>query len=1099
MNLNNRLLIRKAKSYCCDLRSDSCSISESIKRVLGTSDKKHYNTMKTNLLTLTSKALFIISLLIINVTPVKAQDSIRVQGQIVTGNNIPVSDVSVSIEGSFELPVITDGEGAFEIVSAPSNSWLIIAPPSLFKTKRVYLNGREKVKIFLTEQELPSGDDELNILAQKRLKRNIISSYSELDVNEIYHNPSISIDQQMQGRVPGMFVTNRSGDPGSGAVTLLRGVNSINANNQPLYVVDGIMLNSQSLFGSNLDGYSYNPLLWVNPLDVSKAIVVKDPAITSTFGSKASNGVVFIETLDPSATETSIEVDVRSGYSMQPSNKIPQMDAGQHKTLINEVLFTSGLRGEDMKEEYPNLFLTPDDDRYIDYQHNTKWQDLIFSDASMYNFNVKVKGGDQIARYGLSIGYIQADGIVKSTSYDAFNLRFISFLNIFTWLKMNAGVSLTFNSSTLKEAAKVKETSPILASLGKSPMLNPYQYDVEGRMMTTLAEVDELGVSNPLAIINNFEGGVNNYNFIYNFGFQVDLRKNLFLNTDFGLNYNVLKEKMFMPNKGMEHYYDNEAWNVSKATNNDFNSFSNSTYLRYDAKLNSNHKLASTTGLNIISNKFQYDWALGKNSHQNDEYRMIQDGLPELREFGGMNRNWNWVSLYENIVYTFKDRYLLTANVSLDGSSRVGDDAANTVKLGGVPFGLFYSGGAAWRLSGESFLKNVSWLEELKLRVSYGKTGNDDIGESSASQYYQSAKFRESVGLYPAVIANPQLSYEMLTQINGGLDLGLIGDRFRLSFDYFKSTTKDMLIYTPLDSYLGYKFRPENGGTMNNKGWEVNTYFRIVDGKSFKWDIQANVSTSKNEITQINGNKLVTDIKGAQIVNMEGESANSFYGYIFEGVIATQQEAASLHLLNNRNMPFQAGDAKYKDISGPSGSPDGIINDYDKTVIGASTPDYFGGLNNSFTYKRWTLSTFLQFTYGNEIFNYVRYINEGMSGLQNQSATVLNRWQYDGQVTDIPRALWKDPIGNTAFSTRWIEDGSYLRVKNITLSYKIPNEFLLFKNGEFYVSANNIFTFSKYLGYDPEFAYSQSQIDQGIDYGMTPQARQFIVGIKFGL
>jgi TonB-linked SusC/RagA family outer membrane protein len=1099
MNLKNRLLKREATSCRCSLDSEYNQIDLNTGSYHGVSGKKHTNIMKTNLLTLTSKAIFMIVLMIINIAPIKAQDSIRVKGKIVTGNNKPVSDVSVSIEGSFELPVITNGDGEFELTSVAPNSWLIIAPTNSFKTKRVYLNNRESIKIFLSEKELPSGEDQLNILAQKRLKRNIISSFSELNVNEIYHTPSMSVDQQMQGRVPGMFVTNRSGDPGSGAVTLIRGVNSINANNQPLYVIDGIMLNSQSLFNSNLDGYTFNPLLWVNPLDISSAVVVKDPAITANYGSKASNGLIFIETLDPSATETSIEVDIRSGYSLQPDNKFPQLDAGQHKTLINEVLFTSGLRGEVMKEEYPNLFLTPDEDRYIDYQHNTKWQDLIFQDASMYNFNVKVKGGDQIARYGLSLGYIQADGIIKSTNYDAFNLRFISFLNIFTWLKMNAGVSLVFNSAMLKESAKVKETSPILTSLGKSPMLNPYQYDVEKRRMTTLAEVDELGVSNPMAVINNFEAGVNNYNFIYNFGFDIALKKNLALNTNFGLNYNVLKEKMFLPNKGMEHYYNNEARNVSKASNNDFNSLSSITYLRWDAKLNSDHKLASTTGLNIISNKYQYDWALGKNSHENDEYRMIQDGLPELREFGGMNRNWNWLSVYENLVYSYRDRYLLTASVSLDGSSRVGNDAANTIKLGSVPFGLFYSGGAAWRLSGESFLKNVSWLEEMKLRVSYGKTGNDDIGESSASQYYQSAKFRESVGLYPAVIANPELSYERLSQLNTGLDLSLFGDRFKVTFDYFKSTTEDMLIYTPLESYLGYKFRPENGGTMKNNGWELSTYFRIINGKSFIWDIQANLSTSKNEITQINGKKIVTDMKGAQIVNMEGESANSFYGYIFEGVISSELDATQLNLLNNRNIPFRAGDAKFKDISGPSGSPDGIINDYDKTVIGSAIPEYYGGLSNAFTYKRWTLSSFIQFTYGNEIFNYVRYINEGMTGLQNQSATVLNRWQYNGQITDIPRALWKDPVGNTAFSSRWMEDGSYLRIKNITLSYKIPNEFLLFKNGEFYVSANNIFTFSKYLGYDPEFAYSQSQNDLGIDYGMTPQAKQFIVGIKFGL
>ena len=342
----------------------------------------------------------------------------------------------------------------------------------------------------------------------------------------------------------------------------------------------------------------------------------------------------------------------------------------------------------------------------------------------------------------------------------------------------------------------------------------------------------------------------------------------------------------------------------------------------------------------------------------------------------------------------------------------------------------------AWRLSGEEFLNNVSWLEELKLRVSAGKTGNDDIGESSANNYYKSVKFRETVGLYPAVIPNPNLTYETVTQINTGVDLSFFGNRVTTTFDYFVSRTDNMLIFRPVEAYLGYYTRMENAGQLKNKGWEFNTFFRLIDHASFKWDIQASISQVQNEVTQIEGEKLVTDIIGAQIVNQAGSPANSFYGYIYKGVYSTQEEANAAHLINTKNMSFMAGDAIFEDISGPDGVPDGKISDYDKTVIGSSLPDFYGGLSNTFSYKKFSLNIFLQFVTGNDVFNYLRYKNESMTGLENQSQDVLNRWQYNGQVTDVPRALWEDPIGNSSFSTRWIEDGSYVRVKNISLSYR---------------------------------------------------------------
>ncbi|MGC9342661.1 MAG: hypothetical protein ACP5E3_08180, partial [Bacteroidales bacterium] len=584
---------------------------------------------------------------------------------------------------------------------------------------------------------------------------------------------------------------------------------------------------------------------------------------------------------------------------------------------------------------------------------------------------------------------------------------------------------LNYNSSSLREAATISVTSPIMASLAKSPLQNPYQYDVDGNEISSIAQVDDIGVSNPLAIIENYKGDQNNYNFITSLGLEGIINKDLTINSNFSLTYNVLKEILFLPNRGMELYYNDEAINVSKATNNDLNSFYNNTYLLFNKNIGSDHSFTSNTGVHVQTNKYEFDWGLTKNAHQNDEYRTLQDGQSSLREIGGENRNWNWFSLYEYITYAFKDRYLLSGSISIDGSSRIGDNALNTIEILGEPLGVFYSAGVAWRASNEFFLKKYSWLEDLKFRLTYGKTGNDDIGESSASNYYAAIKFRETVGLYPAAVPNPELSYEVVNQLNAGVDVSLFGNRITASANIFRSTTDDMLIFSPLESYLGYDYRLENGGKMENTGWEFNTFIRLFNGNKFKWDISANLASVKNEIIEIKGNMLTTSLPGGEVVNMEGEVANSFYGYIYKGVYATSQEAEEANLLNDRAMRFRAGDAIYEDISGPNGESDGVINEYDKTIIGSSMPDLFGGLTNAFTYGRWHLQASLYFQKGNDVFNYVRYKNEQMTGLENQSSHVLDRWQYQGQETDVPRALWNDPMGNSAFSTRWIEDGSF--------------------------------------------------------------------------
>ncbi len=406
------------------------------------------------------RILLLAAVLIFSVSLAHSQDSLQVRGIILSGSSDPVPDVSVSVEGSSQLPVVSDTEGEFTLEAPSGDVWIIVSPTGRFKSKRVFLNNRTHLTIYLTSDDMASGSDMVNILSQPMRKRNLVGAFTDLNVKDIDQTSALTIDQYLQGRVSGMLVVDRSGMPGSGAVTTIRGVNSIYAGNAPLYIVDGIPLIRHGIFGSNLQGYAYNPLTSINNFDISKATVLKDPASTAAYGSQGSNGVIVIETLDPSVTQTTIELDLRSGYSLAPSNLIPQLNGGQHKTLVNEELFSAGLYEEDVQKYFPNLFLTKDDPRYIDYQHNTNWQKLIFNDAYMTNLNLNVKGGDEIARYGLSFGYINSNGIIRKTGLQGYDLRFVSRLNVFTWLKMNAGVSLNYSNANLKEAGTSAGNQP---------------------------------------------------------------------------------------------------------------------------------------------------------------------------------------------------------------------------------------------------------------------------------------------------------------------------------------------------------------------------------------------------------------------------------------------------------------------------------------------------------------------------------------------------------------------------------------------------------------------------------------------------------------
>jgi len=1038
------------------------------------------------------------------VIPGMAQDLVEIEGMVQNERGDALGGISISIEGELTDPVVTDSSGLFSIPVPPGPQWLIISPAELYKTKRVYLTGREYVKIMLSPMDLSTGEDVILNVFTEEPKRDLLSPARSIEPGLLYRITGQTIDESFQDHMAGVFKTHLSGMPAAGAVNYIRGIKSMNTNNQPLIVIDGMPLESPGVFSSLLDGYSFNPLTSLDPNDITSISVLKDYAMSSAYGLRGANGVVMIETLKPTEVRTIIDFRARTGISTTPQ-PIPQLDELQYKSLASEVLFTSGAPEEDLPGLYPGLFVGSSDPDNVRYGNNTNWQNEVFSNSVLSDYYLRIMGGDQIARYGLSVGVLSHNGIINNTNYNRFNVRFVGTFTLFRWLRLYVSSNLSRSDSDLKESARAVQTSPILSALHKSPMLFPYDFDADGLQLQPYADVDELGVSNPSVTIDGFQASSKNYRFLTSVRLEGDLTDNLKWNSLFGINVNATDESIFMPNHGMELYYNEEAFNVAKSLKNYLLAIYNDNNITYNKEIGRQHRVLGTIGLRINTNTLEEDWGITKNSNENDEYRSLQSGTTYLRELGGEALRWNRLGAYARAKYIFRDRYMLHTGVVSETSTRIGvnaymqSESGDLMMIGDVPFAQFYSAGVAWRISNEMFLKNYAWLEDLKLRLTWGSAGNDDIGNENALRYYRIKHYRESSGMIPGNLSDRSLRNETGTQLNPGIDLALYANRISVSVDYFSGKTENLLVYEPQLYYAGFETVANNNGTLSNKGWEVSLFSRIISMGKFNWDLGLNLSKFENEVLEIRNDEVVTDFQGGSFISRKGESVLNFYGYQFEGVFTSQQEAEDAALRNERGIEFGAGDARFADLSGPDDEPDGIIDQYDKMIIGSPIPDLYGSAYTSFTYGIFSLRGSIQFVTGNEVFNYLRAQNEQMSDLSNQSSNVLKRWQYDGHQTDIPRASWGDPTGNAAFSSRWIEDGSYMRLKYLTLACRIPRKFLVFRDAEFFATGVNLITLTNYLGPDPEFAVSYHTMEQGIDYGLMPLTRKFMIGVKLGL
>jgi len=647
----------------------------------------------------------------------------------------------------------------------------------------------------------------------------------------------------------------------------------------------------------------------------------------------------------------------------------------------------------------------------------------------------------------------------------------------------NAKLSLT--DSYLPNLGPSAYKNPVLSALTMPPIMTINARDPQtGVQLPFLDDVGDMNVSNPVAIVRNAQGTSRNYNFLSSVNLQYKVSSHLLISNLTGIGFNNSRESIFLPDIGLAQI--DSAYNSPGDFTSEYRSTQNHTTVAYTNQLASGHAIGANIGMKYVKNTYKNVKLLDLNT-ASDDFKDVGAGtgsLTYLRTSTGDDRGILWLSFFGDFSYSYLNKYFVNANLSYEGNSAVAEKNR---------YNLYPSVGIAWRMSSEDFLLQSDWIEDLKIRASWSQSGNIFSHAYDYSKlYYQENRLADISVLTREAIPNEDMEIEKKSTINAGLDISLFKQTTNVHIDYYLSDVNNLIIEQILPVSYGYTSFYNNGGKLRNTGVEIAADQRVQFGL-VRWTIGASMAKQTNEVTGLDfinpdQKNIVTPAEKAEYVTSEGNVVNAFYGYKTNGFYGDNAEASQVTGPNGKRM--QAGDVRFADMDANS-----VINDADKTIIGDPNPDFFGSLSTSLSYKRIGLSAFFTYSVGNDAFNYVRYIAESMDTYGNQLTSVLERWSSG---TAIPRASFDDPTGNTIFSDRWIEDASYLRLKQLTLHYTFP-ETRFYKGLKIFLTANNVFTVTEYSGYDPEFMYMNNPFYMGIDYGSVPHTRSFMLGIKLGI
>lgn len=989
------------------------------------------------------------------------QQQRQISGRVTGEDNLPLPGVSIVVKGT-TLGAISDSDGRFTL-SVPSEGAILVFSFVGMDQKEVIIGSQSVINIQMKEAEL--GLDEVVVIGYGTVKkRDITGSVSSIKAEELHSGVQTSMNQMIQGRSPGVQVTTVSGEPGGAMFMRIRGPNSITASNEPLYVIDGLPVGNDSYPGSSLqDGTkSRNPLNALNPGDIESIEILKDASATAIYGSRGANGVILITT---KKGQGKMKVDYSTYYGIQKAAKILDfLDGDEYMTFINDILADQG----SLPKYSPA--------QIADIGNGTDWQSEVLRKAPVVSHQLSFSGSSGNTQYYSSFGYLNQQGIVISSGIKQYTAR----VNLnHSMNKFNFGINL--NTSLIKDdyvnvgTGYNSGSGVITASREYDPTLSVR--DADGNYTVNYA----VDLDNPVAIANTWLDDAETNRTFGSFNVEYEIFTGLKARLNLGADRQSSRRDEYLTNDTKRGMNTNGYAHIS---GKDISTYLGEFTLNYERIIDDIHHLTALAGTTYQQFSGRTVGATSTN-FPSDAYLTNNLGAGDVAQQRVSSNRYQHqlLSYIGRVNYSLKDKYMITATIRADGSSRFGE---------GNKFGYFPSMALAWRLSSEPFLKQVDFLSDLKLRASYGSTGNQEIGNYNSLMLLGvvgRAVFNDItyVGIAPDQMANPNLKWETTRQLDVGLDFSLLKDRISGSLDYFIKNTSDLLYSLPIPPSSGFTTSLQNVGDVRNSGFEFAITSRNLTGK-FSWSTTLLGSTIKNEVTNLGdlgeiyqgGFAFAYDVS----ILKEGFPMNSYYGYVVEGIFQSEDEIA-----NSAQPTAKPGDLRFKDIY-----EDNAITIADRTVLGDPFPDFSFGLNNSLSYVGFDLDIFFEGMVGNELLNgEVKASETPIELVRNRLSYVKDRWTPNNKDSENPSFV---SFNNTyASNSRLIEDASFLRLKSLKLSYLIPWKKVRSINA--FIMGQNLFTLTKYRGYDPDVS-SLGSSEIRVDYGAYPRARIYTAGINVG-